>query len=67
MPNGTVSTKMCDRWDDVDFDIDNFSFRNGDVLRRTSYDVYISDLIRFARASSHVIDFSCHNVQSPNQ
>ena len=33
------------------FDIVNFPFLDGDVLRRTSYVVYISQLIRFARAS----------------
>ena len=30
---------------------------DGDVPRSTSYGVYISQLIRFARASSHVTDF----------
>ena len=39
--------------------IDNFPFLDGDVPRRPSYDAYISQLIRFARASSHVND--CNN------
>ena len=38
-----------------------FSFLYGDVLRRPSYDVYISQLIRFARASSYVSDFNSRN------
>ena len=59
--NGTVSTKICDKRDDFDFDIVNFPFLDGDVPRRTSYGVYISQLIRFARASSSVSDFSCRN------
>ena len=50
--NGTVSTKICDKRDDFDFDIVNFPFLDGDVPRRTSYGVNISKLIRFARASS---------------
>ena len=50
--NGTVSTKIYDNRDEFDFDIVNFPFLDGDVLRRTSYGVYISQLIRFARASS---------------
>ena len=29
--NGTVSTKIYDKRDDFDFDIDNFSFLDGDV------------------------------------
>ena len=33
----------------IDFDIVNFPFLDGDVPRRTSYGVYISQLIRFAR------------------
>ena len=57
--NGTVPTKIYDKWDD--FDIVNFPFLGGDVPRRTSYGVYISQLIRFARASSIVSDFSCRN------
>ena len=40
--NGTVSTKICDKQDDFDFDIVNFPFLDGDVPRRTSYGVYIS-------------------------
>ena len=50
--NGTVSTKIYDKRDDFDFDIVNFLFLDGDVPRRTSYGIYISQLIRFARASS---------------
>ena len=34
---------------------------NGDVPRSTSYGVYISQLIRFARVSSYVTDFNAHN------
>ena len=36
----------------------NFPFLDVDVPRSTSYGVYISQLIRFARASSHVADFN---------
>ena len=39
----------------------NFPFLDGDVLRSTSYGVYISQLIRFARVSSHVDDFNTRN------
>ena len=34
----------------------NFPFLDGDVPRSTSYGVYISQLIRFARASSFITD-----------
>ena len=43
------------------FDIVNFPFINGDVPQRPSYGVYIFQLIRFARASSHVTDFNNRN------
>ena len=61
IPNGTVLTKLYDKRDDFDFDIVNFPFLDGDVPRRTSYGVCISQHIRFARASSSVSDFSCRN------
>ena len=59
--NGTVSTKIYDKRDDFDFDIVNSPFLDGDVPRRTSYGVYISQLIRFARASSNLNDFNYRN------
>ena len=59
--NGTVSTKIYDKRDDFDFDIVNFPFLDGDVPRRSSYGVYISQLIRFARASSNLNDFNNRN------
>ena len=39
----------------------HFPFSDVDVPRSTSYGVYISQLIRFARASSHVADFNTCN------
>ena len=59
--NGTVSSKIYDKRDDFDFDIVNFLFFDRDVPRRTTYGVYISQLIRFAIASSNVSDFNCRN------
>ena len=59
--NGFVSSKIYDKRDDFDFDIVNFPFFYGDVPRSTSYGVYISQLIRFARVSSHVADFNARN------
>ena len=59
--NGFVSSKIYDKRDDFDFDIVNFPFLDGDVPRSTSYGVYISQLIRFARVSSHVADLNARN------
>ena len=59
--DGFVKTKSFDKRDDLDFDIVNFPFLDGDVPRSTSYRVYISQLTRFARVSNHVVDFNTRN------
>ena len=56
-----VKTKIYNKRDDFDFDIVNFPFLDADVPLSTSYGVYISQLIRFARLSSHVDDFNTRN------
>ena len=61
LSNDIVSTKIYDKRDDFDFEVVNSPFLDGDVLRSTSYGVYISQLIRFARASSIVADFNTRN------
>ena len=50
--NDIVSTKLYDKRDDFDFEIVNFPFLDGDVPCSTSYGVFISQLIPFARTSS---------------
>ena len=60
--NGFVSSKIYDKRDDFDFDmIVNFPFLDGDVSRRASYGVYISQFIRFTRVCDHVADFNALN------
>ena len=54
-------SKTYDKCDDFDFGIVNFPFLDGDVPRRASYGVYISQLIRFARVSNHVTYFNTRN------
>ena len=62
--DGFVKTKIYNKRDDFDFDIVNFLFLDGDVPCSTSYGVYISQLIRFARVSSHVDEFNTRNKVS---
>ena len=50
-----VATKIYGKRDDFDFEIVNFPFLDGDVPHSTSYGVYISQLIRFAKASRGVL------------
>ena len=59
--DGFVKTKIYDKRDEFDFDVVNFPFLDGDVPRSASYGVYISQLIRFARVSSHVDGFNTRN------
>ena len=59
--NGKISTKIYDKRDDFDFNIVNYPHLDGDVPRATSYGVYISQLIRFARACSSIDDFNNRN------
>ena len=56
--DGFVKTKIYDKRDDFDFDIVNFPFLDSDVTGSTTYGVYIFQLIRFSRLSSHVDDFN---------
>ena len=59
--NDIDSTKIKNKRDDFDLETVNFPFLDGDIPRSTSYGVYISQLIRFARASSYVADFNTRN------
>ena len=43
--NDIVSTKIYDKRDDFDFEIVNFPFLDGDVLRSTSYGVYTNPIM----------------------
>ena len=60
----TVSTKTYDKRDASDFGVVNFPFLDGDVPRSTSYGLYISQLIRFARAPSYLTDFNPETSQT---
>ena len=59
--NDIVSTKIYDKRYHFDFKIVNFPVLDGDVPRITSYGLYISQHIRFARSSSHAADFNTRN------
>ena len=54
-----VSSQIYDKQDDLE--IVNFPVLDYDVHRSTSYGVHISQLIRFARASSNAADFNTRN------
>ena len=60
--NGIVSSKICDKRDDFNFEFVNFPFLEGDGPRSPSYGLYISQLIRFARVCSNVEEFNNRNL-----
>ena len=60
--NDIVSSKFCDKQDDFNFEIVNFSFLDGDVPGSPSYGVSVSQLILFARVCSNVDDFNNRNL-----
>ena len=55
--HGIVSSKIYDKRDDFNFEIVGFPLLDGDVPRSPSYDVYVSQLIRFAGVCSGVGGF----------
>ena len=51
--NNRLYTKLYDKRDDFDFHIVNFPFLSSNIPSHPSYDVYISQLIRYARCCSY--------------
>ena len=55
--NGQLSTKLYDKRDDFDFTIINFPHLSSNIPLSPAYGVYISQLIRYARACNTYTDF----------
>ena len=55
--NGQISTKIYDKRDDFNSKIINFPNMCTNIPASPAYGVYISQLIRYARASSNYSDF----------
>ena len=58
-----IHTSVYDKRDDFEFPIVNFPWLSGDVPRLPSYGIYISQLVRFARCCTSVLDFHSKNLQ----
>ena len=54
---GKLNTKLYDKRDDFNFPIVNFPFLSSNIPSAPAYGVYISQLIRFARACEQYRDF----------
>ena len=55
--NGKLATRLCDKRDDFNFSIVNFPFLSSNIPSAPAYGVYVSQLIRYARACSNYQDF----------
>ena len=58
-----IHTSVYDKRDDLGFPILNFPWVSGDVPRLPSYGIYISQLVRFARCCTSVLNFHSKNLQ----
>ena len=57
-----IHTSVYDKRDDFGFPIVNFPWLSGDVPRLPSYGIYISQLVRFARCCTSVLNFHSINL-----
>ena len=57
-----IHTSVYDKRDDFGFPIVNFPWLSVDVPRLPSYGIYISQLVRFARCCTSVLDFHSTNT-----
>ena len=58
--NGKLTTRLYDKRDDFNFPIVNFPFLSSNIPSAPAYDVYVSQLTRYARAYSNYQDFMEH-------
>ena len=65
--SGQLSTKIYDKRDDFNFKIINFPNMCRNIPASPAYGVYISQLIRYARASSNYSDFLKRHLHLRNR
>ena len=57
-----IHTSVYDKRDDFGFPIVNFPRLSSDVPRLPSYGIYVSQLVRFARCCTSILDFHSKNL-----
>ena len=65
--SGQLSTKIYDKRDDFNFKIINFPNMCSNIPASPAYGVYISQLVRYARASSNYSDFLKRHLHLRNR
>ena len=57
-----ISTKICDKRDAFDFPIVNFPTLTGNIPIKSSYGVFIGELVRYARVCTYYEDFRARTL-----
>ena len=65
--SGQISNKIYDKLDDFNFKIINYLNMGSNIPASPAYGVYISQLIRYARASSNYSDFLKRHLHLRNR
>ena len=65
--NHKLSTSLFDKRDDFNFPIVNFTFIGSNIPASPAYGVFVSQLIRYARANSRYQDFIHRGCQLTNK
>ena len=60
--DGRLNTKIYDKRDDFNFPIVNLPFLCSNIPAAPAYGVYVSQLIRYSRASSKYVDFVARGI-----
>ena len=54
---GVISTSIYDKRDAFDFPIVNYPTLSGNIPLKSSYGVFVGELVRYARACTYYVDF----------
>ena len=60
--SGNISTSIFDKRVDFDFPIVNFPSLCGNIPKKSSYGVFIGELVRYARACTYYNDFKARTL-----
>jgi hypothetical protein len=55
--SGNISTSLYDKRDAFDFPIVSFPVLSGNIRCKSSYGVFVGELVRYARACTYLVDF----------
>ena len=66
-PDGILKSRIYDKRDDFSFPIVNFPFLSSNIPSSPAYGVYMSQMIRYARACSDYVDFKNRGILLTNK